>query len=102
MIDALTGTVSFDNWSLGPGGDEATFASATATDTTGDPWARRVGEQGESAAIGGCARLGCRGSFWGDWVGVERCVVGLESERNWWLLGAFGCFFGDAELVLGR
>jgi hypothetical protein len=30
MIDALIGTVSFGNWSLGPGGDEAAFASATA------------------------------------------------------------------------
>jgi hypothetical protein len=30
MIDALNGTVSFGSWSLGPGGDEADFASATA------------------------------------------------------------------------
>ncbi len=30
MIDALTGTVSFGSWSLGPASDEAAFAAATA------------------------------------------------------------------------
>ena len=31
MIDALTGTVTFGSWSLGPASDEATFAAATAS-----------------------------------------------------------------------